>query len=388
VSLLKGSSANYAGDGPTRRYGCLNLNGIYVVKISSRYYVEEIYHNVIMDRFPSNSIKIGDEVIKVNQFYCEHLGNVSKYIEKTHIRYLELKSKLTGENYYEESHEASTIFENNEELAFQSIVTTNSSNVASRKRKRKIINNNGPGDVGDLNLIQEGNNIALTSQNNEQISNSSAISTTEGFRQPQNKSRKCNLELYWEYEKPCQHCDYVHLRGATAGQRTKCCLQGKALQQPFPQLKQLPPMLIHNARDRLLHMGRNSVSYNSVLCCAATGVENNDGGGFEHIHGDHAVRLHGRTYHFLTTSTGNAGLNFFTFDNLANCTHYATTTLNNTERGYERIIPTFLGNIFRELKEFNTICQECEQIGYYANEYMGSNTTVDAFATINETTSK
>ena len=39
------------------------------------------------------------------------------------------------------------------------------------------------------------------------------------------------------------------------------------------------------------------------------------GGGFDTIHGDHAVRLHGRTYHFLTDNQGNAGLNIFTFDN-------------------------------------------------------------------------
>jgi len=129
------------------------------------------------------------------------------------------------------------------------------------------------------------------------------------------------------------------------------------------------------------------VSYNSVLCCAATGVENNDGGGFERIHGDHAVRLHGRTYHFLPTSSGNAGLNFFTFDNLANCTDYATKTLNDAARGYQRIIPTFLENIFNELKRYNVICQECEQIGYYARDYMNSNSTQDAFATINEATS-
>ena len=56
----------------------------------------------------------------------------------------------------------------------------------------------------------------------------------------------------------------------------------------------------------------------SVLCCAATGVENNDGGGFEVIHGNHAVKLKGRTYHYLTSSTGNGGLNFCALDNLAN----------------------------------------------------------------------
>jgi len=45
---------------------------------------------------------------------------------------------------------------------------------------------------------------------------------------------------------------------------------------------------------------RNSVRFNSILSCTATGVETNDGGGFEHIHGDHAARLDGHlpfSYH-------------------------------------------------------------------------------------------
>ena len=145
--------------------------------------------------------------------------------------------------------------------------------------------------------------------------------------------------------------------------------------------------MLHYARDRLLHMSRNSVSYNSVLCCAATGVENNEGGGFEVIHGNHAVKLHGRTYHYLTSSAGNGGLNFFTFDNLANCTNYATRTLNDTAKGYQRIIPSFLQDIFNELKQFNAICKECEQIGTYAEEYMDSGATQNAIAIINESTS-
>jgi len=134
-------------------------------------------------------------------------------------------------------------------------------------------------------------------------------------------------------------------------------------------------------------MGRNSVSYNSVLCCAATGVENNEGGGFEVIHGDHAVRLHGRTYHFLTTSAGNGGLNYFTFDSLATCTDYATTTLNNTAKGYQRIIQPFLKDIYGELMQYNAICHDCEQIGQFTEAYMQAESTPNAFATINETTS-
>jgi len=103
--------------------------------------------------------------------------------------------------------------------------------------------------------------------------------------------------------------------------------------------------------------------------------------------GDHAVKLHGRTYHFLPSTAGNGGLNFFTFDNLANCSNYAISTLNNTEAGYIRIIPKFLSDIYQEMKAFNRICQECEQIGHYANDYMGSSNTVNSYATINESTS-
>jgi len=123
------------------------------------------------------------------------------------------------------------------------------------------------------------------------------------------------------------------------------------------------------------------------MSCAATGVENNEGGGFDVIHGDHAVRLHGRTYHFLPTSAGNCGLNFFTFDSLANCTEYATTTLNNSAKGYQRIIQSFLKDIYAELMENNAICHDCEQIGQFAETYMHANSTTNALATINETTS-
>jgi len=71
ISLLKGSAANYGGDGPTRRYGSLILNGLHIVKIACRYYVD-----VFRNRFPHSAIKVGDEVIKINQFYCEHLGHL------------------------------------------------------------------------------------------------------------------------------------------------------------------------------------------------------------------------------------------------------------------------------------------------------------------------
>ena len=69
----------------------------------------------------------------------------------------------------------------------------------------------------------------------------------------------------------------------------------------------------------MLHISRNSASYNSMLCCAAAGVENNVGEDFGVIHGNRAVNLRRRTYHYLTSSGVNGGLNLFTFRNLASC---------------------------------------------------------------------
>ena len=36
------------------------------------------------------------QVIQINGFYCEHLGNVSKYIETTDIQSMQLKNTSTG----------------------------------------------------------------------------------------------------------------------------------------------------------------------------------------------------------------------------------------------------------------------------------------------------
>jgi hypothetical protein len=48
-------------------------------------------------------------------------------------------------------------------------------------------------------------------------------------------------------------------------------------------------------------MSSKSSYYNSIFALGATGVDNGKGGGWEKIHGDHAVKLNGRTYHHLNT---------------------------------------------------------------------------------------
>ena len=111
---------------------------------------------------------------------------------------------------------------------------------------------------------------------------------------PEEIGEQDNMGLKNHYDNLCNYCDYVHMKGTSCGEKIKCCLNGAALYEPFSQL-QPPPHMLHCARDRIHNMGRNSVSYDNVLCCSATGAQNSDGGGFETMHGIHADRLHRRT---------------------------------------------------------------------------------------------
>jgi len=102
ISLLVGSTANYAGDGPTVRSDSMLLNGLKIQKISMRYFVADINVYVLRAIFPNNNVKLGDEVISLNDIYCEHIRNVTKFIETTQISKICLKSALTQILYTEE----------------------------------------------------------------------------------------------------------------------------------------------------------------------------------------------------------------------------------------------------------------------------------------------
>jgi hypothetical protein len=64
-----------------------------------------------------------------------------------------------------------------------------------------------------------------------------------------------------------------------------------------------------------------SSTFNSIFSLAATGVENDHGGGFERRVGDHAVTLSGRTVHFVPRATSrtdpSGGISYFVFDHTA-----------------------------------------------------------------------
>jgi hypothetical protein len=133
--------------------------------------------------------------------------------------------------------------------------------------------------------------------------------------------------------------------------------------------------------ERLEHMSKKSSFYNGVLALGATAIDNGTGGGWERIVGDHAVKLHGRTYHFLPATGGCGGLEHFTFNAHETRTHHIESLGENICRYH-------LEKIFHELKLTNSLVQECEQIGEFATRSMVNEGHVrELMVSINQKTS-
>lgn len=84
---------NAEADAGLKRFNSLNVNGIKILKVASRFYVSEINEAILTKKIPTENIAVGDEVIQINNLYCEHIRNVCKYIETTHISSIQLKKK-------------------------------------------------------------------------------------------------------------------------------------------------------------------------------------------------------------------------------------------------------------------------------------------------------
>jgi hypothetical protein len=130
-----------------------------------------------------------------------------------------------------------------------------------------------------------------------------------------------SLTFHWD--KPCRYgCGFIHLNVASKGDLQNCCYGGKALaQDSWPSLSHLPSYWVQLFQEELPHFSRSSSIYNNILALASTGVDNERGGGFErNMHGDHAVKLQGRTYHtFPRAQAGSdmtGGLSYFIFDDV------------------------------------------------------------------------
>ena len=123
----------------------------------------------------------------------------------------------------------------------------------------------------------------------------------------------------------------------------------------YPKLHPLPECLKRLCITRLEHFGGLSAKYNNILSIGSTGVENAAGGGFERVVGDHAVKMNGRSYHFLSKNP-SGGLSYFTFDGLKNAEGHAVKQndlLSEAQRKKTSLELVMLKSIFEELKDCN-----------------------------------
>lgn len=116
---------------------------------------------------------------------------------------------------------------------------------------------------------------------------------------------------------------------------------------------------------------------------AATGVENEKGGGFERdMFGPHAVKMNGRTYHTLLSASSSStdpscGLSYFIFDAKAALLQHKHEIPGAVE---EHIDDNLLQLLYEELHRINYLCQELRSIGYYTET---ESTSPNIVATIN-----
>jgi len=132
----------------------------------------------------------------------------------------------------------------------------------------------------------------------------------------------------WDWDNPCTSCGCIWLQSTNLTSRTRCCMKGRALttESWFPQLKPIPTFLKDIAIPNVKFFSGQSAYYNNILCIGSTGVDNGKSNGFEKIKGNHAVRLNGKTYHFLGnkgTANIKGGLKYFTYDLLHQVTEHA-----------------------------------------------------------------
>jgi hypothetical protein len=124
----------------------------------------------------------------------------------------------------------------------------------------------------------------------------------------------------------------------------------------------LPDDLAHQTYENLEHFSAKSTYYNCCFSLGAISVENGKGGGWERIRGDSAVKMNGRTHHFLPGTGSNGGLEFFTFDAASTLSDYGNS-LNRDHRYGDNIDNAVLMILFHELKWANRLVHDCELIG-------------------------
>jgi len=365
ISKKKESSANYSGDGPSTSVAMtiensnqsLILNGITLHRSRKNvnYKIVALNKALLESRIGRSNttydISIGDIVISINEIsiFNLHQSQVTEMLSYYPVHSIE----SYGHNEWRR------------QCRNRRIPATDDYPSSQENRNGMRIENNHVPNGIDQNHVT-----LLNERRLRQIIN--------------NNSNLSDLNLLWDYENKCKHCGCLYL--TTEKNRIACCNNGNFMSNStlFPKLKPLPPQLKNLIINRLAHFGRNSVSYNNILSLGATGVDNgSSNNGWELIHGNHCVTLHGRTYHFITTSDGSNGLHYFLFDaQLELLGHGDKLNVGPTgDIEYKRIYPEYLRTLFLELQHINVLVQEVERIGQFSlnpnTDITSSNILVD-----------
>jgi hypothetical protein len=145
-----------------------------------------------------------------------------------------------------------------------------------------------------------------------------------------------------------------------------CCGDNICNRAAFPKLNPIPAELLPLYISDITHIGRMSSYYNNILAISATGVDHGPNGakGWEKIVGDHAVKLHGKTYHYLPPTGGTGGISYFTFDAM-NAAILHGQSINGD---YYHVNDTYVTTLFQFLQQRNSLVQECVMIGSNVRE--------------------
>jgi energy-coupling factor transporter ATP-binding protein EcfA2 len=183
----------------------------------------------------------------------------------------------------------------------------------------------------------------------------------------QNKRKFQKIAQQWDFEQPCQYCGKVYLKSVRKPQRKTCCINGEATiangVNGFPQLDPLPDIFVNKLRNMTHHYSSNSAYYNNILSIASTGIDNGRTHRFEQIAGDSAVKLNGRTYHYIRNVNGNhhGALRYFTFDDTEELANHAQF-LNGDNHLNPVVRVNDLEELFQQQKLDNVYVHDIQQV--------------------------
>jgi len=114
-----------------------------------------------------------------------------------------------------------------------------------------------------------------------------------------------SLSLTWCHM--CEHCRFTYLSSVEKGRRNLCCDNGRMLNFPEYRFQTISDTMYDLVNNNLADVNWNSLYYNSILSLGCTMVDNRndpvDPQKWVHMHGPHAVKIHGTTRHFLHSIT-------------------------------------------------------------------------------------